>query len=73
MSYDHKKRFVLDFLADRQWHHGMEIVDGSRGKLIKSTAYATFERMEGEQLLTSKDGDSRGMLITAAERWYRKT
>ena len=73
MSYDSKKRFVLDYLSDGQWHGGSEIVDASRGKLIKSTAYATLERMEREKLLLGMAPENVGSyLVTVMDRRYRK-
>lgn len=73
MSYESKKRFVLDYLADGTWRNGNDIVDASRGKLIKSTAYATLERMEREKLLVCKEPeDAGGYLITVMDKRYRK-
>ena len=72
MSYDRKKRFVLGFLAHGQWRYGAEIVEASRGQLLKSTAYVTLERMEGEQLIQSMGKERDGLPLTATEKQYRK-
>ena len=72
MSYDRKKRFVLDYLADGKWRYGMEIVEASRGQLLKSTAYKTLERMENENLIDSKTSPDSPLNIKLTERLFRK-
>lgn len=46
MSYEKKKQFVLNHLADGGWHSGVEIVEASRGQIIQKNAYLTFDRDE---------------------------
>lgn len=66
MTYERKKKFVLDHLFGEDYRLGIDIITASNGLLRKSTAYQTLDRMENENLIKGK-GDGR-----AWEREYRR-
>ena len=68
MTYERRKRFVLDHLFDGEYRLGLDIITASNGTLTRKTAYQTFNRMETENLIKSKgEYAERGW-----EREYRK-
>ncbi len=67
MTYDRRKRFVLNHLPDNGYRSGLSIIESSSGLLRKGTAYQTFDRMQSEKLIKGK-GNGR-----AWERKYRRS
>lgn len=60
------EHLILTLLAARGASYGLELVQGSRGKLKRGGIYVTLGRMETKGLVTSSGGDD-------GRRRYRPT
>lgn len=66
MRLARSESFILTLLSASGEAYGLELVDGSRGKLKRGGIYVTLGRMEEKGLVTSKKGDG-------GRRIYRPT
>jgi PadR family transcriptional regulator, regulatory protein PadR len=68
-----KELLILDMLAAGKPMYGLELVNGSRGRLKRGTVYVTLGRMEGKGYVTSVVEDRRPGAVGLPRRLYTPT
>jgi DNA-binding PadR family transcriptional regulator len=73
LSLSGKERIVLEMLIASGPLYGLQMVDGSRGRLKRGTVYVTLGRMEEKGLVESRHQSAEAGPDAVPRRMYRAT
>jgi DNA-binding PadR family transcriptional regulator len=68
-----KERLILELLVDRGPQFGLQLVDGSNGRLKRGTVYVTLGRLQQKGFIESEQEPPARGAIGLPRRIYRPT